>query len=32
MLPEWFFSNFITRDKDDAEWVDYGIKMAEEGR
>ena len=31
-LPYAVFENFATTDKDDAFWVKYGIKMAEQGR
>lgn len=31
-LPEWVYKNITTTDKDDAEWVQYGIDLAEAGR
>lgn len=31
-LPHIVFQNFLTKDKDDAFWVQYGIDMAMQGR
>ena len=31
-LPKYVFQNFLTEDKDDAFWVQYGIDLAEQGR
>lgn len=31
-LPEWVYKNITTTDKDDAEWVQYGIDLANSGR
>lgn len=31
-LPHYVYQNFITNDKDDPFWVQYGIDMAEQGR
>ena len=31
-LPEWVYKNWWTTDKDDAEWVERGIGLAESGR
>lgn len=31
-LPEWVYKNITTTDKDDAEWVQYGIDLAKTGR
>ena len=31
-LPKFVFQNFLTNDKDDAFWVQYGIDLAEQGR
>ncbi len=31
-LPEWVYSNFLTRDKDDTFWVEYGRDLSRSGR
>lgn len=31
-LPEWVYQNWTTTDKDDAQWVQYGIDLANQGR
>ncbi len=31
-LPEWVYKNWFTMDKDDPEWVERGISLAESGR
>ncbi len=31
-LPEWVYNNFLTRDKDDAFWVEYGRDLSRSGR